>query len=67
MKEDAEKERIEQIEQEELEKQKKLQFRRKSSPVFGRQHQKETDDTVQQRNVLSEPIPRHSQFVSLGS
>ena len=64
MKEDAEKERIEQEEQEILEKQKKLAnaARRSSSPVLHRQ--KPETDIVAARAVNSEPLARHSQFVS---
>lgn len=67
MKEDAVKERIEQIEQEEREKQKKLSAtRRSSSPVLRQSYstQPTTDVVVVERSALSEPIPRHTQFVS---
>lgn len=65
MKEDAEKERIEQEEQEILEKQKKLAMaaRRCSSPAL--QRQQTISEVVPARAVNSEPITRHSQFVSL--
>jgi hypothetical protein len=66
MKEDAEKERIEQIEQEEMERQKRASLRRKSSPIL-RQHQHEKDDSVHQPTTMSEPIPRHTPFVSVWS
>ena len=64
MKEDAEKERIEQEEQELLEKQKKLALaaRRSSSPAL--QRQQTTSEVLPGRAVNSEPIARHSQFVS---
>lgn len=58
MKEDTEKERVEQLEQEEIEKQKRIS-RRSSSPAM-RQSQPEVAD----RLALSEPIPQQSQFVS---
>lgn len=67
MKEDAVKERIEQIEQEEREKQKKISTtRRSSSPVLRQSYsaQQSTDVVVVERSALSEPIPRHTQFVS---
>lgn len=67
MKEDAVKERIEQIEQEECEKQKKLLTTRRSSSSVLRQSysaQPSTDVVVVERSALSEPIPRHTQFVS---
>lgn len=68
MKEDAVKERIEQIEQEECEKQKKqlLTTRRSSSSVLRQSYsaQPSTDVVVAERSALSEPIPRHTQFVS---
>jgi hypothetical protein len=60
MKEDSEKERLEQLEQEEIEKKKRLS-RRSSSPGV-RQSQPETD--VGERSAHSEPIPRITQFVS---
>lgn len=59
MKEDSEKERIEQLEQEELEKKKRLS-RRSSSPAL--RHQPESE--VVERSAHSEPIPRNTQFVS---
>ncbi|XP_070500560.1 piezo-type mechanosensitive ion channel component isoform X4 [Chironomus tepperi] len=54
MKEDTEKERIEQLEQEELEK-KKIMARRSSSPVL--RHTSQQPDTIE-RSAHSEPIPR---------
>lgn len=59
MKEDAEKERLEQLEQEEIEKQKRFS-RRSSSPAM-RQSQPVESDT---RDAQSEPLPRHAPFVS---
>lgn len=65
MKENTEKERIEQIEQEEMERQRRASsLRRKSSPIL-RRHQQEKDDSVHQPTTMSEPIPRHTLFVSL--
>lgn len=61
MKEDAEKERIEQLEQEEIEKQKKAS-RRSSSPVLRPSHQLESEAV--ERSAHSDPIPRQTQFVS---
>lgn len=61
MKEDSEKERLEQLEQEEIEKNKRLS-RRSSSPVVRHLQQPETD--VVERSAHSEPIPRITQFVS---
>lgn len=58
MKEDTENERLEQIEQEELEKQKRLS-RRSSSPVMRQSHPE-----VAERSAHSEPIPPQTQFVS---
>lgn len=60
MKEDTEKERLEQLEQEEFEKQKRLS-RRSSSPAM-RQSQPLVE--AAERSALSEPIPRHTPFVS---
>jgi len=60
MKEDTEKERLEQLEQEEIEK-KKMMARRSSSPVL--RHTSQQPDTIE-RSAHSEPIPR-SHFVSL--
>jgi hypothetical protein len=59
MKEDSEKERIEQLEQEELEKKKRLS-RRSSSPAIRQQPETEAFE----RSAHSEPIPRNTQFVS---
>lgn len=61
MKEDTEKERIEQLEQEETERQKRLS-RRSSSPMLRQGQPLESE--VAERSALSEPIPRHTQFVS---
>lgn len=61
MKEDTEKERLEQLEQEEFEKQKRLS-RRSSSPAM-RQTQPHETEAVE-RSAHSEPIPRHTPFVS---
>lgn len=61
MKEDSEKERLEQLEQEEIENKKRLS-RRSSSPVLRHSQQLETD--VVERSAHSEPIPRFTQFVS---
>ena len=61
MKEDTEKERLAQLEQEEMEKQKRLS-RRSSSPAL-RQSQPISSE-VAERSAFSEPIPRHTQFVS---
>lgn len=58
MKEDTEKERLEQLEQEEIEKQKHLS-RRSSSPVVRQSQPPESE-----RSAHSEPIPLHAQFVS---
>lgn len=58
MKEDSERERIEQLEQEEIEKKKRLS-RRSSSPGI---RQPITD--VAERSAHSEPIPKITQFVS---
>ncbi|CAO1304226.1 unnamed protein product [Diamesa serratosioi] len=65
MKEDAVKERVEQLEQEEREKQKKLSAtRRSSSPVLRQSYSAHpsTDVVVVERSALSEPIPPHTQF-----
>lgn len=61
MKEDAEKERLEQLEQEEIEKQKRMS-RRSSSPATKYSHPQESEAV--ERSVHSEPIPRHTPFVS---
>lgn len=61
MKEETEKERLAQLEQEEMEKQKRLS-RRSSSPAFRQSQPPETE--VAERSAFSEPIPRHTQFVS---
>lgn len=61
MKEDSEKERIEQLEQEEIEKTKRLS-RRSSSPVI--RHSQQPDPDAVERSAHSEPIPRITQFVS---
>lgn len=58
MKEDSEKERLEQLEQEEIEKSKRLS-RRSSSP--GVRH---SQPDAAERSAHSEPIPRITQFVS---
>lgn len=58
MKEDSEKERLEQLEQEEFEKSKRLP-RRSSSP--GVRH---SQPDAAERSAHSEPIPRITQFVS---
>lgn len=58
MKEDTEKERLEQLEQEELEKQKRLS-RRSSSPAM-----RHSEREVAERSAHSEPIARHTPFVS---
>jgi hypothetical protein len=63
MKEDTEKERLAQLEQEEMEKQKRLS-RRSSSPAL-RHSQPNESVEVAERSAFSEPIPRHTQFVSL--
>lgn len=60
MKEDSEKERIEQLEQEEIERKKRLS-RRSSSPALRQQ----ADADAVERSAHSEPIPRITQFVSL--
>lgn len=59
MKEDAEKERLEQLEQEELEKLKRLS-RRSSSPAMRQSQLIESEP----REAQSEPITRHTPFVS---
>lgn len=59
MKEDTEKERLEQLEQEEIEK-RKVMVRRSSSPVP--RHTSQQPDNFE-RSAHSEPIPR-SHFVS---
>lgn len=61
MKEDTEKERLAQLEQEEMEKQKRLS-RRSSSPAMRQSHPTELEAV--ERSAFSEPIPRHAQFVS---
>ncbi|CAH1708045.1 unnamed protein product [Chironomus riparius] len=62
MKEDTEKERIEQLEQEEIEK-KKIMARRSSSPVL--RHTSQQPDTIE-RSAHSEPIP-HTHFEPISS
>jgi hypothetical protein len=59
MKEDSEKERLEQMEQEEIEKSQRL-TRRSSSPAMPI----ESSRDVVERSAHSEPIPKNTQFVS---
>lgn len=60
MKEETERERLEQLEQEEIERQKRYSnIRRSSSPAM---RQSQVIDT--ERSAHSEPIPPHTQFVS---
>lgn len=61
MKEDSEKERVEQLEQEEFEKTKRLS-RRSSSPAI--KHSQQQDPDAVERSAHSEPIPHITQFVS---
>lgn len=61
MKEDSEKERVEQLEQEEFEKTKRLS-RRSSSPAI--KHSQQPDPDAVERSAHSEPIPHITQFVS---
>lgn len=62
MKEDTENERLEKLEEEEIVRQKRLS-RRSSSPVM--KHSQPQDLEVVERSAHSDPIPRHTQFVSL--
>ncbi|KAG5675805.1 hypothetical protein PVAND_005679 [Polypedilum vanderplanki] len=59
MKEDSEKERLEQLEQEEIEK-KKLMSRRSSSPLLRHSASQLPDYSVAERSAHSEPIPKHT-------
>lgn len=63
MKEETERERLEQLEQEEIERQKRYSnIRRSSSPAMRQSQVIETE-----RSAHSEPIPPHTQFVSFPS
>jgi hypothetical protein len=61
MKEDTEKERLAQVEQEEMEKQKRIS-RRSSSPALRQSQPAELE--AAERSAFSEPIPRQAPFVS---
>lgn len=64
MKEDSERERLEQLEQEEIEKNKQMP-RRSSSPALRHSDsQQRESEVIVERSAHSEPIPRHTQFVS---